>query len=386
MGIRHCNNLMDFRRLARRRLPAPVFHYLDGGADDELTLARNTAAFNDYELLPAQLSDVSEVKLATTLFGQPVDWPVMIAPTGASKLFHAAGEPAVARAAAKYGMVYSLSTLGTTTIEAAAAETAGPKLYQLYIFRDRGLTEEWLERCRAAGYVALALTVDTPVAGNRERDFIHGFGAAPRSRVRQAASFLAHPGWLARALVRKDLEMVNITSSEAAARAIAGGVRKFIDEELERSLTWKDVAWLANRWDGALVVKGVQTVEDCRKAADAGATAVMLSNHGGRQLESAPAPVDCIAAVADALSDRLEIICDGGIRRGNHVVKALALGANACSIGRGYLYALAAGGEAGVERALGLLRSEVERTLALVGCNDVAKLGRRYVRHRPGRA
>ncbi|MDX1499972.1 MAG: alpha-hydroxy acid oxidase, partial [Woeseiaceae bacterium] len=218
------------------------------------------------------------------------------------------------------------------------------------------------------------------------RDFVHGFGASPRSRLRQAASFLAHPGWLARALLRKDLEMVNITSSEAAAQALAGGVRKFIDGELERSLTWKDVSWLANRWNGALVVKGVQTVEDCRKAADAGATAVMLSNHGGRQLESAPAPVDCIAAVADALRDRLEIICDGGIRRGHHVVKALALGANACGIGRGYLYALAAGGEAGVERALGLLKTEVERTLALVGCNDVAKLGRRYVRHRPGRA
>ena len=386
MGIRDCNNLMDFRPLARRRLPAPVFHYLDGGADDELTLARNTAAFADYELLPSQLSDVSEVRLRTTLFGQPVDWPVMISPTGASKLFHAAGEPAVARAAAKFGMVYSLSTLGTTTIEAAAAATAGPKLYQLYIFRDRGLTEEWLERCKAAGYVALALTVDTPVPGNRERDFVHGFGASPRSRLRQAASFLAHPGWLARALLRKDLEMVNITSSEAAAQALAGGVRKFIDGELERSLTWKDVSWLANRWNGALVVKGVQTVEDCRKAADAGATAVMLSNHGGRQLESAPAPVDCIAAVADALRDRLEIICDGGIRRGHHVVKALALGANACGIGRGYLYALAAGGEAGVERALGLLKTEVERTLALVGCNDVAKLGRRYVRHRPGRA
>ena len=373
---------MDFRRVARRKLPGPVFHYLDGGADDEISLARNTAAFADYELLPSQLSDVSSIDLRSTLFGQAVDWPVMIAPTGASKLFHAAGEQAVVRAAGKFGMVYSLSTLSTATIEEVAVASMGPKAFQLYVFKDRGLTDAWLRRCSEAGYVALQLTVDTPVAGNRERDFVHGFGAPPRSRLRQLASFGRHPGWLYRALVRKDLEMVNITSGSEAARDWKGGIRKYIDEQLERSLTWKDVEWLAARWQGALVIKGVQTVEDCRKAAESGATAVMLSNHGGRQLESAPAPVDCIAAVADALRDRIEIICDGGIRRGNHVVKALALGANACSIGRGYLFALAAGGQPGVERALTLLRAETERTMALIGCNAVRKLGRSYVRPR----
>jgi L-lactate dehydrogenase (cytochrome) len=373
---------MDFRSLAKRRLPAPVFHYLDGGADDELSLARNTVAFADYELLPSQLSDVSNVDLRSTLFGQPVDWPVMIAPTGASKLFHGSGEPAVARAAAKFGMVYSLSTLSTATIEEVAAATEGPKAFQLYVFKDRGLTDEWLNRCSESGYIALQLTVDTPVAGNRERDFVYGFGARPRSRLRQVASFARYPEWLYRALVRKDLEMVNITSGSEAARNWKGGIRKYIDEQLERSLTWKDVEWLAGRWSGGLVLKGVQTVEDCRKAAESGVTAVMLSNHGGRQLESSPAPVDCIAAVADALRDRLEIICDGGIRRGNHVVKALALGAHACSIGRGYLYALAAGGQPGVERALTLLRAEVERTMALAGCNSVHKLGRSHVRRR----
>lgn len=373
---------MDFRRVARRKLPEPVFHYLDGGADDEITLGRNTAAFADYELLPSQLSNVSSVDLDSILFGQKVDWPVMIAPTGASKLFHGEGETAVARAAEKFGMIYSLSTLSTATIEEVAAATAGPKAFQLYVFKDRGLTDEWLRRCTEAGYVALQLTVDTPVAGNRERDYVYGFGAPPRSRVRQLASFARHPGWLYRALIRNDLEMVNITGGSEAARNWKGGIRKYIDEQLERSLTWKDVEWLAARWKGALAIKGVQTVEDCRKAAESGATAVMLSNHGGRQLESAPAPVDCIAAVADALRDRLEIICDGGIRRGNHVVKALALGANACSIGRGYLFALAAGGQGGVERALALLRAEVERTMALTGCNSVRKLGRSYVRHR----
>jgi L-lactate dehydrogenase (cytochrome) len=375
MRIASCNNVMDFRRLARRRVPTPVFHYLDGGADDEVAMRRNTAAFDDYELLPAQLSDVSRVETSSTLFGQPVDWPVMIAPTGASKLFHGSGECAVARAAEKFGMVYSLSTLSTATIEDVAMAASGPKLYQIYVFKDRGMTADQIERCREAGYKALALTADTPVAGNRERDFVHGFGAAPRSRIRQLVSFGRYPGWLARVLLRKDLEMVNITSSDETAKTWKGGIRRYIDEQLDRSLTWRDVEWLRNQWDGPLVIKGVQTVADCRKAADAGATAVMLSNHGGRQLESAPAPVDCIAAVADALRDRLEIICDGGIRRGNHIVKALALGANACSVGRGYLYALAAGGQPGVERALGLLRTELERTMALAGCRSVAGIG-----------
>jgi len=381
MKIADCNNIMDFRRLARRRLPASIFHYLDGGADDEWTLGRNTEAFNDYELLATQLSDVSTIDLKTTLFGQAVDWPVMIAPTGATKLFHRDGECAVIRAADKSGIVYSLSTLGTTTIESAADTGQGPKMFQIYVFKDRGLTQEFVSRCREKNYAALCLTVDTPVAGNRERDIVHGVSAKPKLKWRGVISYSRHPGWLYRALVRKDLELVNITSSDAGG-TIKSGAAEYINSQFDRSLTWKDVEWLAGKWDGPLVIKGVQSVDDCRKAANSGATAVMLSNHGGRQLESAPAPVDCIAKVADALHDRLEIICDGGVRRGTHVVKALALGANACSIGRGYLYPLAAGGQAGVERGLELLKSEVERTMALLGCDSIHKLGDRYVQHR----
>jgi L-lactate dehydrogenase (cytochrome) len=381
MSLEACHNIADLRRLAQRRLPAPVFHYIDGGADDELSLRRNTAAFDDFELLPSQLSDVSQITMNTTLLGQPVAWPVMIAPTGASKLFHGDGEGAVARAAAGSGMIYSLSTLATTSIADAAQATSGPKMFQLYIFKDRGLCRELIALCREHRYIALCVTVDTPVAGNRERDFVYGFSARPRSRLRQAASFLKHPHWLYRALVRKDLEMVNIAGSQAAA-AVDGSIRDYIDRELDRSLTWRDIEWLAGAWDGPLVVKGIQTVADCQRAANAGASAVMLSNHGGRQLESAPAPVDCVAPVADALHDRLEIICDGGIRRGNHIVKALASGANACSLGRACLYGLAAGGQAGVERSLTILRDEFERTLALLGCNDVAGLKRTSVRRR----
>jgi L-lactate dehydrogenase (cytochrome) len=373
---------MDFRRIARRRLPAPVFHYIDGGADDEWSMRRNTEAFNDYELQPAHLSDVSSVDLGTTLFGRPIEWPLLISPTGASYLFHRDGEPAVARAAGKFGMPYCLSTVGTTTIEDIAAIGDHPKVFQIYVFRDRGLTREFVQRCRQTGYTALCLTVDTPVAGNRERDHHYGMMATAKPALRSVPSMLRHPGWLYRAVVRKDMELVNVTTAENAPQFTDMSVKDFIDSQFDRSLTWKDVEWLAAEWGGPLIIKGVQTVEDCRKAADAGATAVMLSNHGGRQLEGSPAPVDCIARVADALRDRLEIICDGGIRRGTHIVKALALGANACGIGRAYLYPLAAGGQAGVERGLGLLRDELSRTMALLGCDALDKLDRRYVEKR----
>jgi L-lactate dehydrogenase (cytochrome) len=381
MGIHRCYNIMDFRRLAKRKLPAPVFHYIDGGADDEWSLRRNTEAFNDYELQPTHLSDVSNVTMRSRLFGRDIDWPVMIAPTGASKLFNAGGEPAVVRASEKFGMPYSLSTVGTTTIEDVAAIGDHPKVFQIYVFKDREMTRAFVQRCKESEYTALCLTVDTPVAGNRERDYVYGMMATAKPALASVPSMLRHPGWLYRAVVRKDMELVNITGGDSQ-QFTDSNVMDFIDKQFDRSLTWKDVEWLAEQWGGPLIIKGVQTVEDCRKAADSGATAVMLSNHGGRQLEGTAAPVDCIADVADALRDRLEIICDGGIRRGTHVVKALALGANACSIGRGYLYPLAAGGQAGVERGLTLLRAEVQRTMALVGCDSVEKLDRRYVKKR----
>ena len=379
MGISRCFNVMDFRRIAKSRLPAPVFHYIDGGADDEWTMRRNTDAYDDYELLPTHLSDVSSIDIRSTLFGHAIDWPVMIAPTGASRLFHRDGEPAVARAAARFNMPYSLSTVGTTTIEEIGAIGDHPKVFQIYVFKDREMTRSFVERCKEAKYTALCLTVDTPVAGNRERDNHYGMMATAKPALRSVPSMLRHPGWLYRAVVRKDMELVNITQSANAPKFTDMSVKDFIDSQFDRSLTWKDVEWLAGEWGGPLIIKGVQTVDDCRKAADSGATAVMLSNHGGRQLEGSPAPVDCIAAVADALRDRLEIICDGGIRRGTHIVKALALGANACSIGRAYLYPLAAGGQPGVERGLDLLRDEMLRTMALVGCDDVDRLDRRYI-------
>jgi L-lactate dehydrogenase (cytochrome) len=377
-----CHNVTDLRVLARRKLPWPIFNYLDGGADDEVTLRRNSDAFSDYELLPSQLSDISQIDLRTRVLGCDIDWPVFLAPTGASRLFHHQKEPAVARAARAFGTIYSLSTLGTTTIEEIAATTDGPKMYQVYVFKDRGITRDFVSRCKASNFDAICLTVDTQVAGNRERDLVTGFGVPPDLKVRSLLSYLRHLPWSVRALVSGGFDMVNVTSSPGVSMEINEGVMAYINSQFDRTLSWKDVEWLATLWDGPLVIKGIQTVADARKALDCGATAVMLSNHGGRQLESAPAPVDCIAAVADALGGQLEIICDGGIRRGNHVVKALALGATACSIGRGYLFGLAAGGQPGVEHALGLLRAEVERTMALAGCNSVGKLTGEYVQKR----
>lgn len=380
--LAECNNVADLRDLAKRNLPWPIFNYLDGGADDELTLSRNTAAFNDYELLPTQLSDVSTIDTRTTVLGQDIEWPVFLAPTGASRLFHHESEPAVVRAAYKFGTIYSLSTLGTTTIEDVAAISSGPKMYQVYIFKDRAITRDFVERCKKQKYDALCLTVDTPVAGNRERDLITGFGVPPKLNLRSVISYARHFPWTIRAILNPGFDMVNVTSSPSASSEISEGVMAYVNSQFDRSINWKDVEWLASQWDGPLVIKGIQTLADARKAVDAGATAVMLSNHGGRQLETAPAPVDCIAPIADALGDRLEIICDGGVRRGTHVIKALALGATACSIGRGYLFGLAAGGQRGVEHALGLLRSEVERSMALLGCNSVQKLGPKYVQRR----
>jgi len=377
-----CNNVTDLRDLAKRNLPWPIFNYMDGGADDELTLRRNTEAFNDYELLPTHLSDISSIDMSTTVLGQKIEWPVFLAPTGASRLFHHEAEPAVVRAAHKFGTIYSLSTLGTTTIEDVAALSGGPKMYQVYMFKDRAITTDFVKRCKQQKYDALCLTVDTQVAGNRERDLVTKFGWPPKLTLRSALSYARHYPWTIRAIFQGGFDMVNVTSSPSAASEINEGVMAYVNSQFDRSIGWKDVEWLASQWDGPLVIKGIQTVADVRKAVDAGATAVMLSNHGGRQLESAPAPVDCIAAVADALGDKVEIICDGGVRRGTHVIKALSLGATACSIGRGYLFGLAAGGQRGVEHALGLLRSEVELGMALLGCNSVQKLGSGYIQKR----
>lgn len=383
--IARAHNIADLRRMARRRLPRPIFDYIDGGADDEVSLRRNAAAFADYELIPDMLNDVSAIRTETRIFKQPSRWPLMLSPTGLTRMFHGHAELAVARAAARHGLPYSLSTLGTTPLEELAQASAGPKVFQIYIFKDRGLTAEFVARCREAGFHGLALTVDTPVAGNRERDRVSGLSLPPKLTLRSLLSFALHPSWSLPALTGSKFDFANVSHKVDALASGPMSLFDYIGGQFDRSVGWRDVEWLAREWDGPLAIKGVMTPEDAHRSIQSGATGVMISNHGGRQLDGAPAPIDQIEAVRDAVGDAPDVICDGGIRRGSDVVKALALGATACSIGRPYLYALAAGGEPGVDRLLTLLSEEFERTLTLAGINDVASIARRHVRHRAGR-
>ena len=376
-------SISDLRGQARRRLPGPIFDYIDGGADDERALANNAGAFGRYEIVPDVLNDVSTICTASSLFGQAVSAPVMLAPTGLTRMFHPAAEGAVGRAAARHGLAYALSTMGTTRIEDWASTFAGPRIFQIYVFRDRGLTTEFIQRCKATGVHGLALTVDTPVAGNRERDHRNGLSLPPRLTLASLAHFAMHPGWSLPALTGSKFDLANVSHRVDALSRRSMSLFDYIASQFDRSVTWKDVEWLAAEWGGPLSIKGVMTPEDARRAVDCGASGVMLSNHGGRQLDDAPAPVDQIAQVRERLGDAPEIICDGGVRRGSDVFKALALGANGVSIGRPYLYGLAAGGEAGVDRALSLLLAEFERTLALAGVNDIAAIRPGHVRPSP---
>lgn len=379
-----CHNIADLRARARRRLPAPMFHYIDGGADDEWTLANNTAAFERWSLLPGHLRDIAAIDLRTRVLGVDLELPFFLAPTGMSRLFHHDKEPGVARAAARAGTLYSLSTLATTSLEDVAAAAPGPKLFQIYILRDRGLTTEFVERCRAAGYTALCLTVDTPLAGNRERDLRNGMTMPPRIGVRNFLSYATSLDWTFQLLRDPDFRLANVVHRVDALGKGAMGLIDYVNSQFDRTVTWDDAAWLVEQWGGPFAIKGLQTPADARRAAAIGASAIMISNHGGRQLDGAPAPVDCIPAMRDAVGDALELICDGGIRRGTHVIKAMALGADACSIGRAYLYGLGAGGEAGVDRAIELLRTEIERSLALMGVDSIRALSPADVARVPG--
>ncbi|MCC7133024.1 MAG: alpha-hydroxy-acid oxidizing protein, partial [Gemmatimonadales bacterium] len=325
MSLSRCHNIADLRRVAQSRLPAPMFHYIDGGSDDEWSLRRNTSAFEDYQVWPNYLRDISSIDLSTTLFGQPIQWPVFLAPTGMSRLFHHEAEPAVARAAQKSGTFYTLSTMGTTRIEDIAAQGAGPWMFQIYILKDRALTAEFVARCKAAKFQALCLTVDTALAGNRERDRRTGMVLPPRFSLKSFASFAAHPRWAFHLLRNPNFQLANVVHRVGDLNTVS--LIDYVNGQFDRTVTWDDVAWLVEQWGGPFVLKGLQSPADAKRAVDVGATAIMISNHGGRQLDSAPAPVDCIAPIRDAIGNKLELICDGGIRRGTHVIKALALGA-----------------------------------------------------------
>lgn len=380
MSIERCFNLDDFRRLARRRLPAPLFHFMDGGAGDETTLNGNSAMFDACQLVPSVLTDISDLDISTTVLGEPIDWPVILAPTGINRLFHHEGERAVARAAAKAGTMYCLSTMSNVSIEEIGALTDSPKCFQVYIHRDRGLTREFVQRSKAAGYSSLCLTVDTLVAGNRERDLKTGMVMPPKLTLKSLASFALHWRWAFNYLTSEKFELANLVNNQRAGGEQLISVIDYVNSQFDPSITWTDVEDLIAQWNGPFAIKGIMSPADAIRAVDVGATAIFVSNHGGRQLDGAPSALECLTDIVDAVGDRAEVILDGGIRRGSHVLKALALGAKACSIGRGYLYPLAAGGEPGLTRALGRLRAEIERDMTLMGCDRLSKLDRTKLR------
>ena len=383
MRLKNCHNSADFRKLAKQRLPSPIFHYIDGGADDEVTLRRNTEAFEACDLVPNVLAGVDTPDLTTEVLGQTLDLPLFFSPTAMQRLFHHDGERAIARVAERLGTMYGISTIGTRSIEEMGTFTAGPKLFQLYIHRDKGLTRDLIQRCKSAGFNALALTVDTVVAGNRERDYYTGMTTPPRLTPRSLLSFALHPGWTLNYLFREKFEIANVAAYVKQGSDIASSVMDYINEQMDPCISWKDAEEVRREWDGPFAVKGVMSVDDARRAVDIGATAIMISNHGGRQLDGSRAPFDQLPAIADAVGGRIEIILDGGIRRGTHVLKALAQGATACSGGRMYLYALAGAGEAGVARAMDKLRDEIVRDMMLMGCRSVRELDRTKIAARP---
>lgn len=376
MRLKDCYRTEDFRRLAKRRMPAPIFHYIDGGSDDETTLRRNTSAFDDVDLVPTVLTGIDSVDLSVEVLGARLDMPLFLSPTALQRLFHHEGERAIARAAEKFGTMFCVSTIGTRSIEELGALSSTPKLFQIYVHKDSGLTTNLIERCRAAGFNALALTVDTIVAGNRERDYHTGMTTPPKLNLRSLLSFAAHPGWSLNYLLREPFDLPNLTAHMRKSGSAQASVVDYMNTQLLRSIDWDDAAAMVEEWGGPFAIKGVMSVEDARRCVEIGASAIMISNHGGRQLDGSRSPFDQLAAILDAVGGQIEVILDGGIRRGTHVLKALAMGATACSGGRMYLYALAGAGPAGVERAIGLLRAEIERDMLLMGCGSVADLNR----------
>lgn len=372
----------DLRRVAKRRLPRGVFDYIDGGAEDERTMVNNAAVFSNLEFRPNVLRDVSRVDTSTTLLGRHIPLPLILAPTGYTRIAHSQGELAVARAAARAGLPYSLSTMSTRTIEEVAAASAGPKWFQVYTWKDRGLVRELVERARAADYEALWLTVDTAVLGRRERDVRNGYTFPPQLGPRTILDGLMHPAWTLDFLTHEPMVFANVVHHAGHGADAGMPMAEHVMKNFDQKLSWADVEWLQSIWDRPLVLKGIQTVEDARRAVDIGVQGIGLSNHGGRQLDGAPAPLELVEPVAQELQGAAAIICDGGIRRGSDIVKALALGADACSIGRPYLYGLGAAGERGVEQVLRSLREGVERTMALTGRRSIPEIDRDLVRWR----
>ena len=382
MRLKNCHNYHDFRSLAKKPLPAPIFNYIDGAADDEVTYRRNTAAFNDVDLIPNVLAGVENVDMSTTIFGKKLEMPLYCAPTALQRLFHFEGERAVAKAAEKFGTMFGVSSLGTVSVEEIDSIISTPKLFQFYFHKDRSLNSNMLERARNAKFDVLALTVDTITGGNRERDLRTGFTIPPKLTFSGLFSFLANPMWGINYVTKPKFELPHLKDHVVAGTSAVTSIGQYFSEMLDQSMTWNDAEKLCAEWGGHFALKGIMSVADAKRAVDIGCTGIMVSNHGGRQLDGSRAPFDQLAEIVDAVGDKIDVICEGGIHRGTHMLKALSLGAKACSGGRLYLYALAAGGQEGVERAIEKYKSELVRDMKLMGCKTISDLNRSNLRFR----
>ena len=382
MRLTQCHNYADFRKLAKSRLPGPIFDYIDGAADDEITYRRNSQSYDEVDLVPNVLAGVENVNMETEVMGQKLALPFYCAPTALQRLFHHEGERAVAKAASKHNTMFGVSSLATVTVENIAKITNGPKLFQFYFHKDRGLNDALLNRAKDAKFNVLALTVDTITGGNRERDLRSGFTSPPKLTLDSILSFALHPMWAWNFYTKEKFDMPHLSGYVTEGTNLAVSVGEYFSTMLDQSMNWDDAEKLCAQWDGEFALKGIMSVEDAKRAVDIGCTGIMVSNHGGRQLDGSRAPFDQLAEICDAVGDKIDVICEGGIQRGTHVLKALSVGAKCCSIGRYYLYALAAAGEAGVKRALNQLRLEIERDMKLMGVTKIDQLDRSNIRYR----
>ncbi len=381
MRLADCHNFHDFRELAKRRLPGPIFDYIDGAADDEITYRRNTASFERCDLVPDVLRGVANVDLSVTVMGQKLATPFYCSPTALQRLFHHRGERAVAAAASKYGTMFGVSSLGTVSLEELRKASSTPQVYQFYFHKDRGLNRAMLQRAKDARVDVMMLTVDSITGGNRERDLRTGFSIPFRLTLGGMLEFALKPMWGLNYVTHERFSLPQLDKHfDMGGSAMSIG--RYFTEMLDPSMTWSDVAEMVRDWNGQFCLKGVMSVGDAKRAAEIGCTGIVLSNHGGRQLDGSRSAFDQLAEVVDAAGDRLDVMMDGGIQRGTHVLKALSLGAKAVGLGRFYLFPLAAAGEAGVERALGLLRAEIERGMKLMGRASIGQLSRDNLRFR----
>lgn len=383
MRLAQCHNFHDFRRLARRRLPSPIFNYIDGAADDETTHRRNSASFEHCDLVPNVLRGVQQVDLSVTVMGQKLALPFYCSPTALQRLFHHDGERAVAAAAAKYGTMFGVSSLGTVSLEELRKAYDTPQVYQFYFHRDRGLNRVMMQRAKEAGVDVMMLTVDSITGGNRERDLRTGFSIPFRLTLAGMLQFAIKPRWGIDYVTHEKFRLPQLEEHVDMSGG-AMSIGRYFTEMLDPAMNWDDVAEMVRTWNGPFCLKGIMSVEDARRAVDLGCAGIVLSNHGGRQLDGSRSAFDQLAEIVDAVGDRIDVMMDGGIQRGTHILKALSLGARAVGLGRYYLYPLAAAGQPGVERALGLLRAELERDMKLMGYTSISQLSRANLRFRPG--